>query len=92
MLVQLVMAAITTDPSPTLYWFPLSDTLTLDTFFVCFAAIEGSASRKACFAFFNATRSCGRRGPARLGSTDVRSSSRVSLKIGSVVVSVRNSP
>jgi hypothetical protein len=39
-----------------------------------------------------ATLSCGRRGPARLASTDSRSRSRVSEKRGSGVSSVRQSP
>ncbi len=38
------------------------------------------------------TRSCGRRGPAMLGSTVERSSSMVSVKCGSGVSSVRKSP
>ena len=40
--------------------------------------IEGSAAWKPLFACFSETRSCGRRGPARLGSTQPRSSSMVS--------------
>ena len=40
----------------------------------------------------SATRSCGRRGPATLGSTASRASSRVSLNTGSGSASVRNRP
>ena len=45
----------------------------------------GSAILKPLFACFNDTRSCGRRGPARLGSTVPRSSSIVS-RVGRILV------
>ncbi len=41
---------------------------------------------------FRGTRSCGRLGPARLGTTVARSSSSVSLNTGSGAPSVRNRP
>ena len=42
-----------------------------------------TATSNASFARSRGTRSCGRRGPAMLGSTVLRSSSSVSLKVGS---------
>ena len=73
------------------------------TCIACFAAATAATvpvrSRSACNASLNirleslsGTRSCGRLGPARLGSTVRRSSSSVSLKFGSGVSSVRKIP
>ena len=51
-----------------------------------------NASAYICFAAVSGMRSCGRLGPARLGTTVERSSSSVSEKTGSGVASVRKSP
>src|SRR2546430_5243049 len=52
----------------------------------------GRASRNACPTARNATRSCGRRGPARLGSTVERSRDSVSEYTGSGALGEWNSP
>src|SRR3982751_5714335 len=51
--------------------------------FVQVAIIELRPAWNPLFACFNETRSCGRRGPARHGSTVDRSSSTVSVYTGS---------
>src|SRR5688572_14327918 len=87
--VRLVMAAMTTDPWPISAVSPRIFTL----------AVRGSSSaerpkprsltgatnawRKASFMRERATRSWGRFGPARLGSTVARSSDRLSVNVGS---------
>ena len=53
---------------------------------------SSSAISNAARAPFNGTRSCGRLGPARFGSTVERSSPSVSVKRGSSDASVRNIP
>ena len=120
--VQLVIAAITTDPClrPKVSPFMVTlieefvpacssrDVATAEgescgeaaTDIACFAAATpasvpvlprstASASRNICFASLRGTRSCGRLGPARLGSTVDKSRSSVSLNTGSGVSSVR---
>ena len=111
MLVQLVIAAITTEPCRSLCSAPSSvrftwlrraggasvATATLPpsssqrrafgvaggaTGEVAFMSV-GSASRKFFFTSRSGTRSCGRRGPARLGTTVARSSASVSENSGS---------
>ena len=52
----------------------------------------GSASANDCFIPFSGTRSCGRVGPAMLGSTVARSSSSVSVYAASGVFASWNSP
>src|SRR5689334_12379721 len=76
-LVQLVIAAITTLPSWTMR-------------FVLGAA--PSESRKFFFTSGRLMRSCGRLGPASDGTTVLRSSSRVSEYTGSGAPSMRNNP
>ena len=97
-LVQLVIAAITTEPCLSSAGLPSSWSGTER----CVSASARpkprsftgavSAARKALFMLPSGTRSWGRLGPARLGSTLARSSASVSLKTGSGVVAVRNSP
>ncbi len=53
------------------------------------AATAGPNARAASVRF---TRSCGRFGPAREGTTEERSSSKVSVNTGSAVASSRNMP
>ena len=63
--------------------------------FICSAASGSNsciAPRKAALASASGTRSWGRFGPARLGSTSERSSSRVSEKVGSSELSSWNMP
>ena len=72
--VQLVIAAIATDPSPSSAPLP------------CATANE---SEKLSGTRPSDTRSCGRRGPARLGSTWVRSKSIVSENTGASSSPVR---
>ena len=125
-LVQLVMAAMTTAPcrrvnveplystfTPSCSWAESSDALVatavadnsgvaeISVAFLTAAAAAGVpalsisppiASRYISFARESGTRSCGRFGPARLGSTVERSSSRLSVKTGSGVASVRKEP
>src|SRR5208337_373966 len=81
--VQLVMAAITTAPLESSKPSPLFFTGT----FV--AGVPSTTLVKDAFAFLSATRSCGRFGPATVGSTLLRSSSSESLNAGSGVASVR---
>ena len=89
-LVQLVMAEITTEPWVSSKESPFCRTGTV--LGVSPPFMVGRASAKDCLTPRNGTRSWGRRGPARLGSTSLRSSSRVSVNTGSGVSSVRNSP
>ena len=120
MLVQLVIAAMTTAPCRSVNVWPLYSTVTPCSCCDCRAlrrrpsapatssgaaetcvAASASPRRRACrasrgrrrsasryiaFAFDSGTRSCGRFGPARLGSTVPRSSSIVSVNTGSGVV------
>ena len=100
-LVQEVMAAITTAPCPK-FWgaaalLPASTSGTLR--FDSAAAspkprsLTGavSAARKLRCTSASATRSCGRLGPASEGSTLARSSASVSVNTGSGVLALRNS-
>ena len=56
------------------------------------ATYKVTSSAKAFLLSVSAMRSCGRRGPEMLGTTLARSSSSVSVNIGSGVASVRNMP
>src|SRR5438874_108083 len=49
--VQLVIAAMTTEPWPSSYFLPLSVTATGDTGFACLEIIDGSACWNASFDF-----------------------------------------
>src|SRR5262245_15797736 len=84
-LVQLVMAAITTDPLEKLNASPLLRTGTTLT------GVPSTTFVNDDFAWRRGTRSCGRFGPATAASTLPRSSSSVSLKSGVGVSSVRKS-
>ena len=84
--VQLVMAAMTTDPSvstppgiSTGSTTPGAAIGSGGSAFLAAALSFGSASANDAFTSLSATRSCGRLGPARLGSTVPRSSSSVSV-------------
>src|ERR1700733_619751 len=84
-LVQLVMAAMTTAPSCMVSLWLLTES----------SADLGSAPsevRKFCFTSGRLMRSCGRLGPAREGTTEARSSSSVSLYTGSGTLTSRNRP
>src|SRR5215510_10076506 len=61
-------------------------------FFGATLIIDGKAPLNPAFACLNETRSCGRLGPARLGSTVARSSSIVSEYTGSGSPGRRNMP
>ncbi len=77
--VQLVIAAMTTEPcSNCVSTATAAPPPPAATFFTPFCSSGSAAANDVC-AFDRATRSCGRRGPARLGTTDARSSSSVSL-------------
>src|SRR5581483_8297730 len=123
-LVQLVIAAMTTDPDPTAVDVPSISTGTLradgftgtggrDGACASFtvppseskrafsSATDGDSGARNCCGnaarnwsaiIPSGTRSCGRRGPARLGSTVERSNSIDSENVGAGVASVRNSP
>src|ERR1700688_5041081 len=89
-LVQDVMAAITTSPWPRSCWRPstgehLAISLPLPNSL-------SSEVAKLCLRSLRATRSCGRLGPASEGSTCDNSSLSTSVKTGSGVVLVRNMP
>ena len=86
MFVQLVIAAITTEPFASSNESPLSCTR------ACFAGDPSTIFANELLACLSATRSCGRLGPATVGSTVPRSSCSVSVNAGSGVASVRNSP
>src|SRR6266853_6224872 len=75
-LVQLVMAAITTEPSWMVDIDPLVRALAL-------RGAAGSVSRKFLLTSGRLMRSCGRLGPASDGTTVERSSARVSEYSGS---------
>ena len=83
--VQLVMAAMTTAPLERSNESPLFRTAT------CFADVPSTTFVKEDFACRSATRSCGRLGPATVGSTVPKSNSSVSLKSGAGVWSVLKS-
>ena len=80
--VQLVIAAITTAP-----WSIAAVATAAGAPAGEGSAKVASASWKRSRATRSGTRSCGRRGPAMLGSTSPRSSASVSLKRGSGVCS-----
>ena len=88
--VQLVIAAITTEPFESSYESPLEATATGAE--VAPASISSAmVARAEDCASLSEMRSCGRFGPARLGSMVPRSSSSTSLYSGSGVSSVRKS-
>ena len=89
--VQLVMAAMTTAPSCSSKSAPLYATCCAVPMPVA-ACCAATASAYFALLSVSGTRSCGRFGPARLGTTVLRSSSSVSVKTGSGVSSVRKSP
>ena len=92
MLVQLVIAAITMSPSVSLASSSLVPDLASPMFPflpVCVSAINSS---NAGFAWRSKILSCGRLGPARLGSTVPMSSSTRSVNMGSGVAVSRHSP
>ena len=65
-LVQLVIAAMTTAPCPRSYFVPLLRTLIgLLLVFACLSSMLASDFRNTLFDWLSVTRSCGRRGPAR---------------------------
>ncbi len=107
--VQLVMAAMTTEPlpisarpSPVSTSTAVADGLSATATPPAGSApgldepepsnLPGKAERKFSRTPDSATRSCGRLGPARLGSTVDRSSSRTSENSGTGISSVRKSP
>jgi hypothetical protein len=78
-------------------WTGASPSITATAFSVGWADVAPDicAANASAYIFFDAEsgmRSCGRFGPARLGTTVERSSSSVSEKTGSGVESVRKSP
>ena len=96
-LVQLVMAAMTTAPwvisvvSPFTTWAVRAKSSSLSP------KPRGPMGATSCwrnvvFMFLSETRSCGNLGPARLGSMVDRSSSTTSVNSGSGVASVRKRP
>ena len=90
-LVQLVIAAMTTDPCDSSNVSSPSSTVT----FVSRLAASTDLSTNPSHAFFESVRlmrSCGRLGPAIAGTTVDRSSSSVSVNTGSGVSLVRNRP
>src|SRR5580704_4275375 len=84
-LVQLVMAAITTEPSRIVDFDPL---VAISAGFCA----ELKVSRKFFFTSGRLMRSCGRLGPAMEGTTLPRSSSKASEYSGSGESGVRNRP
>src|SRR5260221_13180217 len=100
--VQLVIAAMTTDPcsslaaglgATTTAALPLIGPPSSDRRDIASGSGFGplpNAPVKLCHTFGSDTRSCGRFGPARLGSTLARSSSSSSLKRGVAAPSTRN--
>ena len=106
--VQLVIAAITTAPSLNSNVCPRcvqpteagagapSDSISATAVASPLGALAARcalyASAYIAFDLESGTRSCGRLGPARLGTTCPKSSSSVSVKTGSGVASVRKSP
>ncbi len=89
--VQLVIAAITTDPCSSCVSTATAAPPASATFLMPFCS-SGSALANDVLAAASVTRSCGRRGPARLGTTVPRSSVSVSVYSASGVESSRNSP
>ena len=88
-LVQLVMAAITTSP-----WCS-DQSASLGSKAISFSLDLSAALMQLRVASFSPdidTRSCGRLGPARLGSTVPRSSDKESVKRGSGVLASRHMP
>src|SRR5215470_17078271 len=94
-LVQEVMAAMTTSPWPRSCWRPWTGTRfdepALEKFLSSEVASEGWRS-KPSLTSLSATRSCGRLGPASEGSTCDNSSLSTSVKTGSGVDLVRYMP
>src|SRR5688572_13727058 len=86
-LVQLVIAEITTEPCLRSNLSPFNCTATVLVASFDFIN-DGKASAKAFLLSVSAMRSCGRRGPEMLGTTLARSNSNVSLNIGSGDASV----
>ena len=95
-LVQLVIAAIRTAPSASANEWPPEAMVARPVAFGFFAArssaIFATLARYAACEVRSGTRSCGRFGPARLGSTLARSSSRTSLYSASRMPFVRHMP
>ena len=97
-LVQLVMAAITTAPWPIVSACPLVWTCPVRRSAspsrakprLAVGAVSDSA--KVCLTAESATRSCGRLGPARLGTTLARSSASRVVNSGTGAAAVRNIP
>ena len=89
-LVQEVIAAITTSPWPTSKSRPSTGTRLFAS--PGFLNSPSSAAAKPCLDSASSTRSCGRFGPASDGSTLEMSSSRVSVNTGSGVDFVRHMP
>ena len=89
-LVQLVMAAITTSPWPRSCLAPATARRRPPS--RALPKLPTSSAAKASAAPESGTRSCGRLGPARLGSTLRMSSSRLALNHGSGLRALRHSP
>ena len=89
-LVQDVMAAITTSPWPRSKFVPGTGTRFPASWPLPYSL--SSASAKALAARASGTRSCGRFGPAIDGSTSARLSAMVSVNTGSGVSPSRNRP
>jgi hypothetical protein len=86
-LVQLVMAAITTDPCSTAACGGAATAVPPPPPAFLAVIIPGSACANPCFAALSGTRSCGRFGPARLGSIASRLKSIVSThRIGGALL------
>ncbi len=79
MFVQLVIAAMVTDPLPSSDEFPFNCTSTLLSRLAPFSVFSLSEFSNDSFSSFSETLSCGRLGPAMEGSTVEISSSRVSV-------------
>jgi hypothetical protein len=85
-----VMAAMTTSPWPTSKFSPSTGTRAFGA-----SALPNSPARLSANLAadsVSSTRSCGRLGPASDGSTDDRSSSRVSVKVGSATPGSHHRP
>jgi hypothetical protein len=82
-LVQLVIEAMTTAPCDSSDVFPPIVTATRSGLGPVLFLSPGSAAAKDAFTPLRLTRSCGRFGPATLGSTVPRSKASVSVKTGS---------
>ncbi len=90
--VQLVMAAITTAPWPIVAVPPRTSTGIVFAGSTLPVKYSPRAFCQDVFICASGTRSCGRFGPARLGTTLPRSSSSVSVNSGSALSAVRKSP